>query len=47
MKISVTPIGLCMVIVPRERAKSNSPVSVIDTVMPWLWAEIVTAIRAV
>ena len=47
MKISVTSIGLCMVIMPRDRAKSNSPVSVIDNVMPWLWVEIVAAIRAV
>ena len=46
-KISVMPIGLCMVIVPRERAKSNSPVSVNDTVMPCDWVEIVAAIRAV
>ena len=46
-KISVMPTGLCMVIVPRERAKSNSPVSVNDTVMPCDWVEIVAAIRAV
>ena len=47
MKISVTLIGLAMVIMPREWAKSNSPVSVNDNVMPWLWVEIVAAIRAV
>ena len=47
MKISVTPIGLCMVSMPRERAKSNSPVSVTESVIPWLWVEIVAAIRAV
>ena len=46
-KISVMSIGLCMVIMPRERAKSNSPVSVNDTVMPCVWVEIVVAIRAV
>ena len=46
-KISVMPTGLCMVTMPRDRAKSNSPVSVNDTVMPCDCVEIVAAIRAV
>jgi hypothetical protein len=47
MRSSVTLAGLCMVIVSRDRAKSNRPVSPIDTVMPCIRVVIVTASRAV
>ena len=44
-KTSVMPTGLGMAIMPRERAKSNTPVAV--TVVPCVLVEIVVAILAV
>jgi hypothetical protein len=46
MKISVIPTGYCALTMPRERAKSNAPVSVNDTDIPGVCIVVVTATRA-